>query len=93
MILFQNLAHDAVGTGRLGHAGTGGNLGLVSLRTAGWTLESHCTRTVQVPSTNRICFKLKYLVGVSVGTHPKLQLAFKQIYLECIPIFVDTFDH
>ena len=39
VVRLQNLAHDAVGTGGLRHAGTGGHGALVAGRTAGGTPE------------------------------------------------------
>jgi hypothetical protein len=46
MILFQNLAHNAIGTGGLSHAGANGHLVLVASWAAGGALEVDGTGTV-----------------------------------------------
>ena len=56
VVLLEYFAHDAIGTGRLRHAGTRGDLGLVAQRTAGGTLESNSARTLQVSGANCVYY-------------------------------------
>ena len=44
MVRFQNLPHNAVGTSRLGHAGTAGHLPFVARGSTSGTLEIGCAR-------------------------------------------------